>query len=293
MERFLSGYGLKWKSQQGSFDFQRLKDDIGNQAVYNHNLPEQLDLRVIAHKIQELNNKIRNTMRMNSEGNVHQMNEIEELPIFFFQNGLILYGHQFQAYSSNKAQGWLSDLLGGYFPYDLKRKFPDGAPLKIVDRSAEDYVPEDRGIGSLNNRDLGILSRDQFLDQLPASVVQNGEIIPIREEIGKKLGAAPEVAPGTLTGDIEIPTDVDPNSTTRKFTSLRIKTENGTRNLLIKMWYDSKFSDLKPHIERYKESTGTVEVLSTFPRQTFSLECTQTFQELGLTPNYALALKAI
>jgi len=112
------------------------------------------------------------------------MNEVDEIPIFFFKNGIILYGHQFKAYSSNDAQSWLSDLLEGYFPYDLKRKYPDGAPLKVVDRSDEDYVPGDRGMGSLGNRDLGIMSRDQFLDQLPASVMKNGEIIPIREAIG-------------------------------------------------------------------------------------------------------------
>jgi hypothetical protein len=35
----------------------------------------------------------------------------------------------------------LSDILDGFFPYDLKKKFPDGVPLKPVDCTDEDYNP--------------------------------------------------------------------------------------------------------------------------------------------------------
>jgi hypothetical protein len=33
----------------------------------------------------------------------------------------------------------LGDLLEGYFPYDLKVKYPEGVPLKAVDRTTEIY----------------------------------------------------------------------------------------------------------------------------------------------------------
>lgn len=33
----------------------------------------------------------------------------------------------------------MSDILDGYFPYDLKTKYPDGVPLKPVDLTDETY----------------------------------------------------------------------------------------------------------------------------------------------------------
>lgn len=34
----------------------------------------------------------------------------------------------------------LSDILDGYFPYDLKIKFPEGVPLRPVDFTDEMYL---------------------------------------------------------------------------------------------------------------------------------------------------------
>jgi hypothetical protein len=39
-----------------------------------------------------------------------------------------------------KAQALLTDLMDGFFPYDLKDEYPDGVPLKVVDRTAEKFV---------------------------------------------------------------------------------------------------------------------------------------------------------
>lgn len=91
--------------------------------------------------------------------------------IFFFKNGLIIKGHAFNAYSSKEAQSVLSDILDGFFPYDLKKKYPDGVPLKPVDCTDEDYNrdqiqsnPKFKVFGDLE-RDAGPggLSKDEFL----------------------------------------------------------------------------------------------------------------------------------
>ena len=36
----------------------------------------------------------------------------------------------------------LGDILDGYFPYDLKKKYPEGVPLKMVDKTTELYVSD-------------------------------------------------------------------------------------------------------------------------------------------------------
>jgi hypothetical protein len=65
----------------------------------------------------------------------------------------------------------LSDILDGFFPYDLKKKFPDGVPIKPVDCTDEDYNPENvknnpkfKVFGDLE-RDAGPggMSKDEFL----------------------------------------------------------------------------------------------------------------------------------
>ena len=68
----------------------------------------------------------------------------DEVPIFFFANGLMIKGDfvtgmPFYPYYSKQAQSMLSDILDGYFPYDLKEKYPEGVPLKPIDMVDETY----------------------------------------------------------------------------------------------------------------------------------------------------------
>lgn len=45
----------------------------------------------------------------------------------------------------------LSDILDGYFPYDLKTKYPEGVPLRPVDLTNEMYIiPGTAGIHGKN-----------------------------------------------------------------------------------------------------------------------------------------------
>lgn len=66
--------------------------------------------------------------------------KVAEVNIFFFKNGLIIKGFPFYPYYSKEAQSVLSDILDGYFPYDLKKKYPDGVPLKPVDCTDDTYT---------------------------------------------------------------------------------------------------------------------------------------------------------
>ena len=64
---------------------------------------------------------------------------LDDVPIFFFANGLMIKGFPFYPYYSKQAQAILSDILDGYFPYDLKKDYPEGVPLKPVDMTDETY----------------------------------------------------------------------------------------------------------------------------------------------------------
>ena len=45
----------------------------------------------------------------------------------------MIKGWPFYPYTGKEAQSILSDILDGFFPVDLKQKYPDGVPLKPVD----------------------------------------------------------------------------------------------------------------------------------------------------------------
>ena len=36
----------------------------------------------------------------------------------------------------------MSDILDGYFPFDLKKDYPEGVPLEPVDCTDDTYTPE-------------------------------------------------------------------------------------------------------------------------------------------------------
>lgn len=63
---------------------------------------------------------------------------------------MIVKGFPFKPYYSKEAQSVLSDILDGYFPYDLKKKYPEGVPLKPVDCTDETYTGENKSVRNPN-----------------------------------------------------------------------------------------------------------------------------------------------
>jgi len=82
----------------------------------------------------------------------HLFKKLDEVKIYFYKNGLMIEGgFPFSPYHSKEAQSMLSDILDGYFPYDLKTKYPEGVPLRPVDLTDEMYIiPGTAGIHGKN-----------------------------------------------------------------------------------------------------------------------------------------------
>jgi len=86
---------------------------------------------------------------------------------------LQIKGFPFQPYYSKQAQSILSDILDGYFPFDLKEKYPNGVPLKPVDLCDEVYnsqtgINSDKIKGLANHEKPDApLSKKEFLNKFP------------------------------------------------------------------------------------------------------------------------------
>jgi hypothetical protein len=84
----------------------------------------------------------------------------------------------------------LRDILDGFFPSQLRKEFPDGVPIKLVDRTAESYrdalagaaKPQGGAVGNVRtfhdleagaNEAAGApMSRAEFLARLPQAVIK-------------------------------------------------------------------------------------------------------------------------
>lgn len=124
-------------------------------------------------------------------------------------------GYKFYPYHSKEAQSVLSDILDGYFPFDLKHRYPDGVPLKPIDITDETYTEGSKKINKIMSVD-GMDDVDQPLDKkdffkdFPKNVIKDGKIIPIREELENKFRETQKLDLSKLNTNepIDIPTTI-------------------------------------------------------------------------------------
>ena len=74
--------------------------------------------------------------------NIHRIQEQKPIKVVFYKNGILLEGFPFYTYQSNSAISILSDIYEGFFPIQLKKKFPDGVVMIPEDKSQEEYDTE-------------------------------------------------------------------------------------------------------------------------------------------------------
>ena len=311
MTQFLADYGLKWvgKGQaEGEFDSEAVHNEISHAGpMYRNNLPPEIDTEVLSRRIEELNfiaekNKVVNKMGVN------MIEKHEEFPIWFFKNGLVLRGFPFYPYYCKEAQSVLSDILDGYFPYDLKKKYPEGVPLKPIDRINEIYNPnkkKEQGfkqVEDFENEPVTSISKKEFLDQFPKNVIKDGKIIPIRDELEKKFRETKKLDLSKLNSNepIQVSTHVVEAEEEGKafdkddIVMLRIRTETGKCNLILKLLITDLISEVYKYVKPYMDKgTKNVEIRSNFPRKTYEYDCEQTLKQLGLYPTAALVMHKI
>lgn len=307
MEQFLADYGLKWLGKEGSFHSTQLKKELDFQGpAYKNNLPPEIDTEVLSRRIDELN-WIAEKSRVVKQGDgVNKFEPQKEFNIWFFKNGLQMKGFKFYPYHSKEAQSVLSDILDGYFPYDLKEKFPNGVPLKPIDKTddmydAEKIREEKKGPMGVEDFDKpeAPMGKQTFLKQFPESVVKDGVVVPVREEMEKRFKETQKLDTEKLNSNepIEVQTHVilAENQGTEyakeDLVTLRIRTENGKRNIILKMLASDTIGQVYDYLEDYKEDKkGQFEVRASFPRVVLERNDPRSLKELGLYPTGVLVM---
>ncbi|KAL4232808.1 UBX domain-containing protein 11 [Mactra antiquata] len=145
------------------------------------------------------------------------------------------------------------------------------------------------------------LTVEQFLKQLPKSVVKSGKIIDIRSSIGDTLqGGTKHQSDVTL---VETDTVLDLKKrlsgeegarpyTPRDITTLRIKSLDGNHTYILKMRFNNTIGDLRNYITSQSGSDAPdFDIVSAHPNKVHS-DDSVTLVDAGLTPNAVAHLRA-
>eukprot|EP00434_Breviolum_minutum_P010460 symbB.v1.2.009225.t1/scaffold582.1/size184522/11 len=140
MTKFLRDYGLTWV---GDADESNVTDnvDLAGSVAAQLSRPGSaleedtgIDVQVMSSRVAELNSLVEGARVQRSggpNGAIHARFVADEsLPLTFFQDGVKLGHCAFQFYRSRAAQQLIQDIMDGYFPYELKKDYPDGVMLK-------------------------------------------------------------------------------------------------------------------------------------------------------------------
>ncbi|KAG9390210.1 SEP domain [Carpediemonas membranifera] len=264
MEVFLRDYGLVW-----------VGGDKGDIDLSN---PDFITLGL---KLRALNDAVARAgggqMEFEQVGSSKEKRLVPSkgLKIRFYVNGFIINTGPFRPYADD-GLAFIGDLMDGYFPSELKEKYPDGtlfdyqlfpddamdpdtlrsykeAPSSPsfkgrgnilgkgqaavpanVEESKGRINPKDEwvtdGEGRRVQRTEGRVTKEEFMARLPASIIRNGVVVPVREEIGDMLvePVNDEPAPPLVASD-----DEDDLTSTGPLATIRARLPTGNHVLTL------------------------------------------------------------
>lgn len=172
----------------------------------------------------------------------------------------------------------------------LKRDFPDGVPLKVVDHSAEQYHDPLAGACS-----------QAYVKRLPKAVIRNGQVINVQHDIAELLGMTAEPPVRTVIqahgGDDAHAggggEPAQPDGGIRPLTTIKVKREDGKQTYVLQLAYDDRIRDVLDAVKSFRLQAGqpgadtAIELRSAFPSRVFT-DLDETLQQAGLVPNACL-----
>ncbi|KAM6428220.1 UBX domain-containing protein 11 isoform 1-T1 [Liasis olivaceus] len=326
MERFLNDYGLIWVGEDPDSlrDLESLKEE-GNptsrafwkpgDAIISE-APINFDL--IFENLKDLNVLVgEGVSQIKHTTGGARLKQLDSVPITFYQNGIVMFNGPFRSYEDPSTQHCLQDIMDGFFPSELQRRYPNGVPFQVTDKRdvffQERKLPgcfpgfgqavgrfKPSGIKETNEISGPKLTVEQFLNKLPKSVVRDGQVIDIREDVKKTL----QGLDGTRSHEVVL-VETPSLAAMRKrleekqtkgvsdtnISTLRIKSEDGEKTYIVKMSFTETIGDLRQHLAQNRgEAVEPYEILSTFPLQVYNNDAVS-LEECGLVPNAFLLLR--
>jgi len=272
MEAFLKDYGLTWAG------FRALQDEEAEEV---EELKKERDTNGIFFNVDEFLEKLRHLSSIvgshriqNINKNVHKFTGPEELSLIVHKNGLFIKNGPLRSYNLPECRSFIQDVLDGYFPSELKKMFPRGVRFVTVDKRDIDCPV---GVACSKNAEVGQVDIKKLKKKLPESVIKNGEVIPVKKAIFKRVSISP-----TLTY-IKRPDEKEDFITDcSNYTVLKIRFPD-SQTKEIKLPNTTKMRELYSRLKSEpSHPKGQAQLMSIFPRRIY--ECDdETLADLGLT----------
>uniref|UniRef100_A0A8C4T0V1 UBX domain-containing protein 11 n=1 Tax=Erpetoichthys calabaricus TaxID=27687 RepID=A0A8C4T0V1_ERPCA len=173
------------------------------------------------------------------------------IPLTLYKNGILMFNGPFRSYEDSSTQQCMQDLMDGYFPSELQRRFPDGVPIKVLLKT--DPVLKERPK----------LSMEQFLKKLPKTIIKEGKVIDIRGSVQQNLqGTSKEQKDSVIL--IETPCLISLKErynessrvpSAKDISTLRIKSEDGEKTFIVKMYFSETIGHLRTYLNQHRQQT--------------------------------------
>ena len=321
MKAFLSDYGMVWIG--GPLQQQNKARKQTSATSRTHTLSTE-QARMIERNIKELNS-------IAGEEAGKGTNAVEMLVVY--KDGICFNDRPFRNFDEESARSVLRDLFDGYFPQELKYKYPEGVKLKLLNRSDETYeqastIPSSKPAGFRTNiRQIHELqddaskepkedTKESFLKKISKTVIQNGKIVQMRSDIGKDVfcecdedvGVEKTRIHSLYTQKLDLAQlssseedccdDGFPQDSAGPQSVLQIKNEDGMKTYVLKLPYWATLKDVRRAVDKHREGEMGSGVGSGYDlRSAFPpktySDMEETIEEAGLVPNATLFLRSV
>ncbi|KAI9143871.1 hypothetical protein BKA69DRAFT_1122906 [Paraphysoderma sedebokerense] len=335
MEKFLLDYNMIWKDEDAEY-ISTLSSSFASLTDLEENTYETLDVRrqqefpydwnLLMDQVNGLNSIagkegaviVANT----GKDNAHKIVSIEPIPITFYNNGFVFNRSAFRFYHEKSAQFFMRDLLDGYFPYELKDRYPDGVPFEIIDRKHITYEHPQTDQSGRNQSKIvdmswlndmkarpQVMTRESIISRIPKQVIKNGKIYNMQSEIKEifdslsSSSACESPQDDAVATVLSIPpqhSDVNEESKDEPpYLQLKIQTSTG-RKYLIRVHKNYTIGDVRGLLDKQLSGKGYSIHKSRLNRIAQGSESvtrsriadeTKTLEELGIDCNTKLYLE--
>ncbi len=122
--------------------------------------------------------------RLSVKGN--RFAEVPNVPIAVYKDGFMLWRGPFRSFEdkNDATNEFVRDCMSGYFPKELKKRWPHGCRFQITDRKNLTYAEAKRSGEISNNSGIKTMTKLQFLRRLPDSrITKDGRVESVRNRI--------------------------------------------------------------------------------------------------------------
>ncbi|XP_063729592.1 UBX domain-containing protein 11-like [Symsagittifera roscoffensis] len=345
MESFLEDYGMIWVGDSNNAKYnsrESLNEDDGDTGEdwipgESVDIVDRVPFNELIKGVKDLNVLVGEGIARVSQTKTGATFKIPDpINLEFYTDGFILFDGPFRMYSDDFSKEFIRDILDGFFPSELRERYPDGIPFAVKDKRdvmfLEKESPKQSFPGSghklLQELESRVVrsgsahgnkgeSSKEFTRKLPLSVVKNGKVIDIRNDIEAQLtqndnandGSSNKESSDNRSGVSVLATKfmkevykldpkgedtskVDPEIL-KKVSTLRIRSAAGDNFYIAKMYHDETIGDIRNYIHAMMSDAKVydLEIITTYPRKVVHSDNTQTIADAGLVPTAVLVLK--